>query len=77
MLTLICAVFFALKIFSTDQFVEDIDPELIALIQMGTAMVLSWLNILVVKDFNFVMNMTSLQPVIYLGLVSTLIAFGI
>lgn len=76
-LTLICAVFFALQIFYTDFYVKDTEPGVIMIAQMGVASLLSWTTILFSAQTNFDINAESILPIIYLGLVSTLVAYGL
>lgn len=75
MLTLICAVFFALQIFVTDLFIEKEEAWSLMLLQMGTAAILSWLSLLVMGDSVPVIEIKVMIPVLYLGLISTLLAF--
>lgn len=76
-LTLICAVFFALQIFYTDFFVKDIKPGIIMVSQMGVAALLSWATVFATLETTFALNTETLLPILYLGIVSTLIAYGI
>ncbi|MFV0505007.1 MAG: DMT family transporter [Lachnospirales bacterium] len=75
MLTLVCAVFFALQIFVTDLFIEKEEAWSLMLLQMGTAAILSWLSLLVMGDSVPVIEIKVIMPVLYLGLISTLLAF--
>ncbi len=77
LLTLVCAVFFALQIFYTDHVVKDIDAEVILVIQMGVAMVLSWFAVVFTKSYVMPFTFEALQSILYLGIASTLIAFGL
>lgn len=76
-LTLVCALFFALQIFYTDHVVKDLDPGVILVIQMGVAMLLSWLSVIFTKSYAMPISFEALQSILYLGIASTLIAFGI
>ncbi|MDT2746614.1 DMT family transporter [Vagococcus fluvialis] len=76
-LTLICAVFFALQIFVTDLFVNEEETWSLMLLQMGSAAILSWITLFVTGDTLPVLEFKSLMPVLYLGLVSTLLAYFI
>src|SRR5699024_144539 len=76
-LTLICAVFFALQIFYTDFYVKDTEPGVIMVAQMGMASLLSWITILFNSQTNFNISIESILPILYLGLVSTLVAYGL
>lgn len=80
LLTLVCAFFFALQIFSTDIFAKEIKTWSLMLSQMGTASLLAWVSFLFSKDrftlfhqANF--TLTTLYPVLYLSLISTLLAY--
>lgn len=75
--TLVCAVFFALHIFSTDYYVKDIKAGIIMVSQMGAAALLSWIAVVFSGETQMTLNATTLQPILYLGLVSTMVAFGI
>ena len=74
-LTLICAVFFALQIFYTEFYVKTLATWEIMLMQMGVAAFLSWLMVFVAGDLTLDMSLAAFTPIIYLGLFSTLIAF--
>ncbi|MGI6156197.1 MAG: DMT family transporter [Enterococcus lemanii] len=80
LLTLVCAFFFALQIFSTDVFAKEIKTWSLMLAQMGTASLLAWLSFFFSRD-SFALfgqvdfTVTSLYPVLYLGLISTLLAY--
>ncbi len=77
MLTLVCAVFFALQIFVTDFFVDEEEAWVLMLLQMGSAAVLSWLTIFITGEGIPSMKIETLLPVLYLGIASTLIAYFI
>lgn len=77
LLTLLCAVFFALQIFYTDYYGKNIKTGVIMVAQMGVASLLSWIAVLFSKQTQLVFTFESLQPIFYLGLVSTMIAYGI
>lgn len=76
-LTLVCAAFFALQIFYTDHYVKNTKPGIIMIGQMGMAALLSWIYVAISKDFLFDVSMKKLYPVLYLGIVSTMVAYGI
>lgn len=76
-LTLICAVFFALQIFYTEYYVKQLATWEIMLMQMGVAALFSWLMVLIEGDLVLDLSLSGLTPIIYLGLFSTLIAFGL
>lgn len=77
LLTLVAALFFALQIFYTDYNVKNIDPGMIMIVQMGTAATLSWITIFVTKQTEINLTLTALRPILYLGIVSTMVAYGI
>lgn len=77
LLTLVCALFFALQIFYTDHYVKNVNPGIIMIGQMGMAAALSWIYVAISKDFSFDMSISNLTPVLYLGIVSTMVAYGI
>lgn len=76
-LTLICAVFFALQIFSTDHFVKEEETWVLMLLQMGVAAFLSWMTLFITKTEVPTLQVTTMMPILYLGLISTLLAYFI
>ncbi|MGO4929014.1 DMT family transporter [Fundicoccus sp. Sow4_D5] len=76
-LTLICALFFALQIFYTEFFVKKLATWEIMFMQMGVAALLSWVMVAFEGDLALDLSLQALSPIIYLGLFSTLIAFGL
>lgn len=74
-LTLICAVFFALHIFFTDIFVKDDQAWAITLIQLGSAAGCSLVMLFFDNDPLPTLSQQSIWPVLYLGLISTLGAY--
>lgn len=74
-LTLICALFFALQIFYTEFYVKELVTWEIMFMQMGVASGLSWLMVWLEGDVSINLSLPSLLPIIYLGLFSTLVAF--
>lgn len=75
LLTLLCAVGFALQIFFTSLFVQDEDPVLLTLIQMLTAAILGITVMFILGDYTFSFQIKSSFSVIYLGVFSTTIAY--
>lgn len=75
--TLICAIFFGLQIFYTDYYVKDIEPGIIMISQMGMAALLSWITVIFTGQQQITITLEAMMPILYLGLVSTLIAYGI
>lgn len=74
-LTLVCACFFALHIFFTDIFVKEDQAWAITLIQMGGAAACSLLMLVFNGGTMPSLSQQSLVPVLYLGLISTLVAY--
>lgn len=74
-LTLVCALFFALQIIATDRFSKEMSTVKLMAIQMGVAGLLSWITVGVTGETSLNLSSEALLPVIYLGLVSTLIAY--
>ena len=74
-LTLACAVCFALQIFLTGEFVGKIRPTVLNFLQMTTAFVLSGIGLIVTGSFHFAPSTGSLLAVLYLGVVSTTITY--
>ena len=75
LMTLVCAVCFALQIFLTGEFVGKIRPTVLNFLQMTTAFVLSGVGLIVTGSFRFKPSMESLLAVLYLGIVSTTITY--
>lgn len=76
-LTLMCAVFFALQIFYTEFYVKLLETWEIMFMQMTVAALLSWIMVTLEGDLALDFSMDALSPIIYLGLFSTLLAFGL
>lgn len=75
LLTLVCAVFFALHIFFTDVIVKEEEAWAITLIQMGGASVCSLVMLVFNPGTLPKLTGSALLPVLYLGLISTLLAY--
>jgi len=75
LLTLICAVLFACHISSTGYFAKELDPYVISVVQMATAAVLSLIFALIFEGTNFPLERSTIIPVLYLALFSTMAAF--
>lgn len=75
LLTLICAVFFALHIFFTDMIVKKEEAWAITLIQMGSASVCSLVLLGLYHEPLPSLSVPSFLSVLYLGLISTLLAY--
>ncbi|MCR4922501.1 MAG: YqeG family HAD IIIA-type phosphatase [Lachnospiraceae bacterium] len=75
-LTIICALFFALQIIFIARYKND-DPVLLACIQLDTAALLSWLSAPVLDGsiWEISLNPTSVFGLIYLGVLSSLVCF--
>ncbi|HCM88473.1 MULTISPECIES: DMT family transporter [Vagococcus] len=74
-LTLVCALFFALQIFVTDLFVAEEETWALMLLQMGAAALLSWVTLFITGESAIDYQPINLLPVLYLGLASTLLAY--
>ncbi len=75
LLTLICAIFFALQIFVTDLFIEKEETWSLMLLQMGSAALLSWVTLFSTGESVPVIEIKTIMPALYLGLISTLLAY--
>ena len=75
LLTLICAVFFALHISSTGYFAKESDPYVISIVQLGTAAVLSLIFALLFEGAPVVIQGQTVIPILYLAVFSTMLAF--
>lgn len=74
-LTLICAVFFALHISSVGHFAKDSDALVLTVVQFATAAVLSIICLLIFEPGAIKIHQETIFPILYLGIISTLIAF--
>lgn len=74
-LTLICALFFALQIIYTSQYVSNENPFALNTVQMGVASVCGIVIALVQNQPMDLMHTKGIMAVIYLGLASTMFAF--
>lgn len=74
-LTLICAVFFALHISSVGYFAKDSDALVLTVVQFATAAVLSIICLLIFEPGPIKMHQETIFPILYLGILGTLIAF--
>jgi drug/metabolite transporter (DMT)-like permease len=74
-LTLICAVFFALHISSVGYFAKDSDALVLTVVQFATAAVLSIVCLLIFEPGTIKIHQETIFPILYLGIISTLIAF--
>lgn len=77
LLTLVCAVFFALQIFYTDYFIRGSEAWVLLFAQMFVAAVLSWVFVLFTGFPTAAITRDGILSVLYLGLISTLLAYGI
>lgn len=75
LLTLICALFFALQIFYTNEFVQNENIFVLNTVQIGTAAVLGNIVALVRNDAIQPLTSRGVVSVIYLGAISTMLAF--
>lgn len=78
MLTLACAVFFALHIVLVSHYTEECDPVVLTILQMAVASVLSFgCALFTGEPMPTNISTTGWMAVVYLGVVSTLIAYMI
>lgn len=75
LLTLGCAVFFALQIFYTAKYVKDSDPILLTLVQISTAAVIGVLVVIFKGDPSVAVEREGILSLVYLGVFSTTIAY--
>lgn len=68
---------FALQIFLTEYYAEELATWEIMLLQMGTAALLSWAMVLFEGEAQLNLSISAISPIMYLGLFSTLVAFGL
>lgn len=76
-LTLICAVFFALHMISIGKFSKEHDPIVLSVVQFGVVGLLSFIACLVMKIPFKPLDMDIVKSISYMGIVTTIIAFGI
>lgn len=76
-LTLVCAVFFALQIVYTNEYVDNENIFVLNTIQVGTAAILAIVVSLIKNDLFVIEKITGLGlvSVLYLGAISTMLAF--
>lgn len=75
--TMLCAVFFACHIVSIGLFSKQYDPITLTIIQFAVASILSIAGVLIMKTPLNNLTKEVIYPIIYLSLVSTILAFGI
>lgn len=75
LLTLGCAVFFALQIFYTAKYVKGSDPILLTLVQISTAAVIGVLVVIFKGDPGVAVEREGILSLVYLGVFSTTIAY--
>lgn len=73
-LTLICAVMFALHVSSTGYFAGESDPYVISVLQLGTTAILSLLCGLLFEG-SMVIESSAVFPILYLAIFSSMLAF--
>lgn len=74
-LTLICAVMFALHVSFTGIFAEKSDPYVISVLQLGTTAVLSFFSALLFEGRSIGIQAGALIPILYLAVFSSMLAF--
>ncbi len=76
-LTIVCGFGYAFHMFFIDRYTEEHDPIILTVLQIGTAAVISWI-VSPVFDGSFpaaVFTVRAMSGMLYLGLVSTMVAF--
>lgn len=76
-LTLISAVGFAGHILLTERYAKNMATWMLLIIQMGVAAGLSWIAALILGEGVFQITMEGMLPVLYIGLVATLVSYGL
>jgi drug/metabolite transporter (DMT)-like permease len=74
-LTLLCAVMFALHISSTGYFAKELDPYVITIVQFLVASILSLIFALLFEGTNIKLGSNTIFPILYLAIFSTMTAF--
>lgn len=74
-LSLLCAFAFAFHIFYTAKFVQDEDPVMLTIIQMGAAAIIAWFVVGVRGEVTMPVETEGLLALLYLGIMSTALAF--
>lgn len=74
-LTILCAVAFALHIITTDIYVENEDPIEFTIVQMGTCAILGFVSTVFLSLEFKPINTEAIFVILYLGIVSTMIAY--
>ncbi|WMM25141.1 DMT family transporter [Tissierella sp. MB52-C2] len=74
-LTLLCAVMFALHISSTGYFAKELDPYVITIVQFLVASILSLIFALLFEGTNIELGSNTIFPILYLAIFSTMTAF--
>ncbi len=74
-LTIICAIFFALHIYYTGKYVEDCRASVLNMMQMGIAFICALLASIIFKEGLPSINMEGSLAILYLGLISTFICY--
>lgn len=74
-LTFGCAIAFAFQIFYTMKFVQNEDPILLTIVQLGAAATLGWIVVLFKGETNFSMEMEGFLSILYLAIFSTAVCY--
>lgn len=75
LLTLGCAFGFAFQIFYTMKYVQDEDPILLTIVQLGIAGMLGWIFVLIQGETTFSMEFEGIFSILYLAIFSTTVAY--
>ncbi len=76
-ISLVGAVFFAGHLFYADHYGDHIESWKVMILQMGTAAFWSWVAVLVSGESNFVFTTQSMMPILYIGFITTLLAYAL
>lgn len=77
-LTLICGFLFAIHVIYIDKFTKRSDPVLLTIIQIAVTAILSWITAPIIDgkfDYKLLLSVNGASGILYLGLLSTMLAF--
>ena len=76
-ISLVGAIFFGAHIFYTDHYGGKMESCMVMVIQMGVAALLSWIAVLFTGETQFDFSFEALLPILYIGIIATLVGYGI
>ena len=76
-ISLVGAIFFGAHIFYTDHYGGKMENCMVMVIQMGVAALLSWIAVLFTGETQFDFSFEALLPILYIGIIATLVGYGI